>query len=1077
MKKLMKYVLPIFAVLVILNGCGGGGGGGNGNNVVPKPEDKKPVTGITVSVEGAADSIEPGGELYLAIDEELTLKVALLPSNITGTVTWTLSEDWSDVLDIDVAGDKLSAVLTGVDEGEVEITVSARNNDNTAPVTFTFTIEVVPVTAMPVQSVTIKDSNDVVIPHDGSIDLFVGESIALTAELGYGEVTGTVNWTQNDSVAVISPASGLNVTVTGSTAGTSTITVSAQNENNTSKNIPPATMSFTVTVLQTAPPPLVWTEKAWTGESWTGKTIYALAWGNGKFVAGGDDGKVLYAAEDMVWTVLPTVLNARVAGIAFGSGYFVAGTYGAAAAQNLHRSTDGISWTAMSQQISGIMSVSPAGERGFAAGGSYNENNSRAFTSNITAATPIWNMSQTEGADDPDRFTGIVRGLAWGNGRLVAVGDSGKIAYSTDNGTTWTGAPSGVATSVNLLEVAFGRGKFVAVGAGGTMIYSTDGAVWTEITDKGGISGSVPAITYDSGYFVALDSNGKAAYSTDGITWTASTTPPNSSIQAVAFGGDKWVAVGGNGKIYYSGGESSVKHPLISLAVSASDPIGDIAENANITVKEWDAGANDGNKITLTAAINPSGKPGQSITWTVAAADTGKVLITPAGDGLTAELKGVTVGGPYNVTVTAQNNDNTAPLTRHFTVSVISAAELLPVTSIVVKYGANPVTIMDGGSIVLNVSETKALSVSAFDKYDSPVGGADVNCVSATGSSVTITNPATLTPSLVGGATGDTSSVITVSARNADNGGTWKTFTFTANVIRAPSAGWTAVANAGAGSSIQGIAYGNGVWVVGSNPSSGVKYSDDNGSSWKTVTGHSGTVRGLAYVNDRFFAGGDGGLFSSTDGETWASSVAGAAAYSSFSYGVVNGNGKYIYTVGGGSTISSSDNGTTWTASAATGGVKWGSTFGGGKFVVVGAGTSGVGNIAYSTNGTTWNQVTMPSTHTGSTFRDVAYGNGIFVAVHNDGTAIYSYDAETWTAMPGATIISGNSIAFANGYFVIINNSTTIRYSSDGLNWSTATLAGFALAAGSGGNVDFDPVTKRWGIAGGTNVSFCPVAP
>jgi hypothetical protein len=1092
MKKAMKYVLPILAVLVILN-CGGGGGSSSSQ---PGPEVKNPVTGITVSVDGETTPIEADTVRYLEIEEELALTVALRPAGITGTVTWTLSEDWSDVLDIVVSDDKLSAVLTGVDEGQVEITVSARNNDNETPVTFTFTVEVVPVGALPVQSLTIKDSDDIDIPNNGSIDLFVGESIDLTAELGPGGVTGTVNWNQDGSVATISPATGYNVTVTGSTEGTSTITVSASNENNRE----PVTVTFTVNVLPTAQVPDAWTERNWT--QFGNDTIYAVAYGNGKFVAGGTSGKIIYATEDMVWTVLPTALNADIRGIAFGSGFFVAGTNGAAAANNLHRSADGLSWTAMSGGIGGILGVSPVGERGFAAGGQANGGQNRTFSLNITPSTPMWSISQVETGEGA--LTGVVRGLAYGNGKVVAVGDGGNIAYSSDNGMTWTAAVSGVTQGIQ--EVAFGRGKFVAVGGGSTMIYSTDGAAWAPITEKGELSGSISAIAYDSGYFVAIDNNGKAAYSTDGINWTASTTSPNASIQAIAFGGDKWVAVGSNGKIFYSGGEASVKYPLMSLGISAPSPIGSIVQGGHIVVKQWNNDEYSGNITTLTAAIDPLDKPGQSVTWAAAQADSNKVSITPASNGLSADLKGLEKGGPYTITVTASNADSVTPLTHTFMVSVVNPADPTPVKTMVVKYGE--IVIPDSGSIVLDVDETKTLTVSLSDQNEAPVEG-DITWT-AGNSNVSLTETdtgATVTGTLAGG-----SLTITVSAENEFNaitGDPAVTQTFTVSVIKAPKGGWTTAETGqsifgAAGDdtqSVWGIAYGNGVWVAGgvstSGPTAKIAVSSDNGKNWTEATSYAlanigGYISAVAFINgtvkadddhtftSAFIAGNNNGrVFASEDGNTWYTmagnaQVVGTGYVQSFTYA----DGKILATdrSGGTRVTYSDDGGATWKESLQTSGaggtaeVMWGSAYGNGIWLVTGGTGGTVGSIRWSTDITVtsgWTVATLPKSYT-TLINKVVYGNEMFVAVGASGVILYSPDGKTWTEAKG----SGgnlNALAYANGYFVAGGDSNAIWYSSDGINWSTQQAAGITATNPHIRAVAFS--NNTW-VAGGRGASL-----
>ncbi|MDR2951714.1 MAG: cell wall-binding protein, partial [Treponema sp.] len=60
------------------------------------------------------------------------------------------------------------------------------------------------------------------------------------------------------------------------------------------------------------------------------------------------------------------------------------------------------------------------------------------------------------------------------NGKFVAVGDSGKIAYSAD-GIDWSIVQdSTFGTSMNNINaIAYGNGKFIAGGTSGKMAYSS----------------------------------------------------------------------------------------------------------------------------------------------------------------------------------------------------------------------------------------------------------------------------------------------------------------------------------------------------------------------------------------------------------------------------------------------------------------------------------------------------------------------------------------------------------------------------------------------------------------------------
>ena len=68
-----------------------------------------------------------------------------------------------------------------------------------------------------------------------------------------------------------------------------------------------------------------------------------------------------------------------------------------------------------------------------------------------------------------------------GSGVFVAVGDSGTIVRSTDNGETWDNATSPTANS--LYGATFGNNTFVAVGLSGNIVRSTgNGETWDNAT-------------------------------------------------------------------------------------------------------------------------------------------------------------------------------------------------------------------------------------------------------------------------------------------------------------------------------------------------------------------------------------------------------------------------------------------------------------------------------------------------------------------------------------------------------------------------------------------------------------------
>jgi hypothetical protein len=180
-----------------------------------------------------------------------------------------------------------------------------------------------------------------------------------------------------------------------------------------------------------------------------------------------------------------------------------------------------------------------------------------------------WDYTDTSRGDTYTN-TAHISAIAYGNNRFVAVGGYGKIAYSTDNGITWTAAADSPfpATYANgdwalpyaIYAIAYGGGKWVAGGLEGKMAYSADnGATWTAVTDSAFGESDINAIAYGNKRFVAGGVEGKMAYSDDGINWTAVADstfgsddflPPD--INAIAYGNNRWVAVGEFGAMAYS---------------------------------------------------------------------------------------------------------------------------------------------------------------------------------------------------------------------------------------------------------------------------------------------------------------------------------------------------------------------------------------------------------------------------------------------------------------------------------------------------------------------------------------------
>lgn len=233
--------------------------------------------------------------------------------------------------------------------------------------------------------------------------------------------------------------------------------------------------------------------------------ILGVTWGGTtsqeKFIAVGDNGEMTYSPDCVNWTPVhrgtgsgESTFNNSISGITwggiFGQEKFVAiNSY-----DGMAYSSDGIVWTS-------IPAGTGAGQSTF---GTYN------YIYDIT-----W-------------------GGSIGYEKFIAVGQNGKMAYSFD-GVNWTAIPAGTGigrssfnTNDLILGVSWGcfdgEDMFIAVGEKGKMAYSSDGISWIAIS-AGAESGhstfesstSIQNITYGGlpgdEIFIAVGPSGRMAYS------------------------------------------------------------------------------------------------------------------------------------------------------------------------------------------------------------------------------------------------------------------------------------------------------------------------------------------------------------------------------------------------------------------------------------------------------------------------------------------------------------------------------------------------------------------------------------
>jgi hypothetical protein len=206
---------------------------------------------------------------------------------------------------------------------------------------------------------------------------------------------------------------------------------------------------------------------------------YGGAAGQEKFVAVGTWGKMAYSFDGINWTAISTTVfdyqsvggtainKGYINAIAYGNGKFVAGDSGGTA-----YSTDGISWTKSTIDTYGVNGIAYGSGKFVAVGdiAKTGYGGTMAYSSDGITWTPV-PITTFEVPQYNEEVP--INAIAYGNGKFVAVGD-GRAAYSAD-GVNWTAITNTPLNGNQIHAIAYGSAgnRFVAGGWFGKMAYST----------------------------------------------------------------------------------------------------------------------------------------------------------------------------------------------------------------------------------------------------------------------------------------------------------------------------------------------------------------------------------------------------------------------------------------------------------------------------------------------------------------------------------------------------------------------------------------------------------------------------
>ncbi|MDR0551004.1 MAG: hypothetical protein LBG72_03180 [Spirochaetaceae bacterium] len=233
-----------------------------------------------------------------------------------------------------------------------------------------------------------------------------------------------------------------------------------------------------------------------------------------------------------------------------------------------------------------------------------------------------------------------------------------------------------------------------------------------------------------------------------------------------------------------------------------------------------------------------------------------------------------------------------------------------------------------------------------------------------------------------------------------------------------------------------------------SKEGSSLYFSADKGNSWTKVkdSGFSGqTPADIIFGGGQFVtAGGNGVICVSKDGITWEKvpSPFENTAITSLAYG----NG--IYLAAGGGKAATSGDGKNWTlfTNAVLAEVLTSPRlgFGDGRFIAV----EGGGKIAVSSNARDWTR--LPDVGGGApvSTRPVAANGCIAVGITKPKySAVRYWDGTEWKTSGVFTIMSIVDMKYINGDFAAIVEDGGVFLSRDGMNWQTYNLVGVRIGS------------------------------
>lgn len=202
-----------------------------------------------------------------------------------------------------------------------------------------------------------------------------------------------------------------------------------------------------------------------------------------------------------------------------------------------------IAWSSFYSSTRNHVMREYSGYSGNVAASPFNNRVNMIANNGVRGATAVWVLamdglsqiaySTNDGQTWTQVGTGSVypKAVMWGIDKFLTIDISNTGYYTSTNGSSWTSRTFPVAPQART-GVRFVAGQWFLGGASGALYTSPDGITWTSRVSGAGAN-AIYGFGYAANLYIAVGAGGYLATSPDGVTWTARSSGVTSDLYVV----------------------------------------------------------------------------------------------------------------------------------------------------------------------------------------------------------------------------------------------------------------------------------------------------------------------------------------------------------------------------------------------------------------------------------------------------------------------------------------------------------------------------------------------------------------